>query len=310
MDLEPKIVILLSAYNGEDYLAEQLDSLLKQTYSNFIIIIRDDASTDSTEQIINHYVERNQGKIHKLSSINSNVGPSSSFGLLIKYVIKEKTALEFSRLYIMLCDQDDIWTEKKLEVQMSEMLNAEQKSPDVPILVHSDLKVVDESKKVIAESFVEYQGLEITRNKFTNIVISNLVTGCTALFNEELAQIALPIPDTAIMHDWWLALIASAFGRVIHIDMPLVEYRQHENNTIGAKEFEKHRPSRKKIMEVVFSSKESDHLVEVAHQAFEFKARFGSFLSFEENLCLWFSSMMKLQNGFLQRVFYRLARLF
>ena len=221
MELEPKIVILLSTYNGEDYLAEQLDSLLKQTYSNFIIIIRDDASTDSTEQIINHYVERNQGKIHKLSSINSNVGPSSSFGLLIKYVIKEKTALGFSRLYMMLCDQDDIWTEKKLEVQMSEMLNAEQKSPDVPILVHSDLKVVDESKKVIAESFVEYQGLEIKRNKFTNIVISNLVTGCTALFNEELAQIALPIPDTAIMHDWWLALIASAFGRVIHIDMPL-----------------------------------------------------------------------------------------
>ena len=73
MQLEPKIVILLSTYNGEDYLAEQLDSLLKQTYSNFIIIIRDDASTDSSEQIINHYEERNQGKIHKLSGTNSNV---------------------------------------------------------------------------------------------------------------------------------------------------------------------------------------------------------------------------------------------
>ena len=77
--------------------------------------------------------------------------------------------------------------------------------PMLRLLVHSDLKVVDESKKVIAESFVEYQGLEIKRNKFPNIVISNLVTGCTALFNEELAQIALPIPDNAIMHDWWLA---------------------------------------------------------------------------------------------------------
>ena len=310
MDLEPKIVILLSTYNGEDYLAEQLDSLIKQTYSNFIIIIRDDASNDSTEQIINHYVERNQGKIHKLSGINSNVGPGSSFGLLIKYAIKEKIALGVSRLYMMLCDQDDIWIEEKLKIQMLEMLNAERKSPDAPIMVHSDLKVVDQSKRVIAESFVKYQGLEVERNKFTNVVISNLVTGCTTLFNEELAQIALPIPGNAIMHDWWLALTASVFGRVIFIDMPLVEYRQHENNTIGAKEFEKHRPSRKKIMEVVFSRKESDHLVEVAHQAFEFKARFGSFLSFEENLCLWFSSMMKLQNGFLQRVFYRLARLF
>ena len=93
MDLEPKIVILLSTYNGEDYLAEQLDSLLKQTNSNFIIIIRDDASTDSTEQIINLYVETNLGKIHKLPGINSNVGPSSSFGLQIKYANKEKIAL-------------------------------------------------------------------------------------------------------------------------------------------------------------------------------------------------------------------------
>ena len=118
MDLEPKIIILLSTYNGEDYLAQQLDSLLKQTYSNFIIIIRDDASNDSTEQIINHYVERNQGKIHKLSGINSNVGPSSSFGLLIKYAIKEKIALGISRLYMMLCDQDDIWIEEKLKIQM------------------------------------------------------------------------------------------------------------------------------------------------------------------------------------------------
>jgi len=310
MDLKSKIVILLSTYNGEDYLAEQLDSLLKQTYSDFIVIIRDDGSTDSTEKIINHYVDKNKGKIYKLSDIKCNVGPSSSFCKLINYVINEKTALGFSRLYIMLCDQDDIWNEKKLEVQMSEMLSAEQKSPDVPILVHSDLKVVDESKTVIAESFIEYQGLEIKRNKFTNIVISNLVTGCTVLFNEELAQIALPIPHNAIMHDWWLALIASAFGRLIHIDMPLVEYRQHKNNTIGAKEFKKHHPSSKKIMQVVFTPKESDHLVEVAHQAFEFKARFGSFLSFKENLCLWFSSMMKLKNGFFQRVFYRLARLF
>ena len=126
MDSEPKIVILLSSYNGEDYLAEQLDSLLKQTYSNFIIIIRDDASTDSTEQIINHYVEKNQGKIHKLPGINSNVGPSSSFGLLIKYAIKEKIALGLSRLYMMLCDQDDIWIEEKLEIQMLEMLSAER----------------------------------------------------------------------------------------------------------------------------------------------------------------------------------------
>ena len=95
---------------------------------------------------------------------------------------------------------------------MLEMLSAEKKSPDAPVIVHSDLKVVDESKELLAESFVEYQGLEIERNKFTNIVIriSNRMHNS---FNEELAQIAMPIPDNAIMHDWWLALTASALGK-------------------------------------------------------------------------------------------------
>tara|TARA_B100000427_G_C15464376_1_gene575571 strand:- start:191 stop:1120 length:930 start_codon:yes stop_codon:yes gene_type:complete len=308
MDLEPKIVILLSTYNGADYLAEQLDSLLKQTYSNFIIIIRDDGSTDSTEKIINHYVDRNHGKIHKLLGIKSNVGPSSSFSLLIKYVIKEKITLGLSRLYMMLCDQDDIWTEEKIEIQISEMLNAETKYPDAPVLVHSDLKVVDESKTVIAESFVVYQGLEIERNKFTNVVISNLVTGCTSLFNEELAQIALPIPDNAIMHDWWLALTASAFGKVIFIDTPLVEYRQHGNNTIGAKEFTKAQVSSRGLLRLL-SLRASGHLVDVAEQASEFQRCFSKTLGFKQNFCLKIASMMKLRLGCYQRLFYRIARL-
>ena len=283
--------------------------MLNQTYSNFIIIIRDDASTDSTEQIINHYEERNQGKIHKLSGTNSNVGPSSSFGLLIKYAIKEKIALGLSRLYMMLCDQDDIWIEEKLEIQMLAMLNAERKSPDAPVIVHSDLKVVDESKEVIAESFVEYQGLEVERNKFTNIVISNLVTGCTTLFNEELAQIALPIPGNAIMHDWWLALTASVFGRVIFIDMPLVEYRQHQNNTIGAKEFTKAQVSSHTWFRFLTLSV-SSHLVDVAEQASEFQRRFGKTLGFKHNFFLKIVIMMKFRLGGFQRLFYRIARLF
>ena len=309
MDKEPKIVILLSTYNGEDFLAEQLDSLLKQTYSNFIIIIRDDGSTDRTENIIDYYVVKNQGKVHKLSGTRSNIGASSSFSLLMSYAMNEKKALGISRLYMMLCDQDDIWIEKKLEIQMSEMLYVEQNFPDSPILVHSDLKVVDHCKSVIAESFIEYQGLEIKRNKFTNLVISNLVTGCTTLFNEELAQMARPVPDRAIMHDWWLALTASAFGEVRFIDTPLVEYRQHANNTIGAQEF-----TRAKISNTarVFSltPKVSSHLVDVAEQANEFQRRFGKALGLKQNLCLKISSMMKFRLVGLQRVFCRIARSF
>ena len=309
MDKEPKIVILLSTYNGEDFLAEQLDSLLKQTYSNFIIIIRDDGSTDRTENIIDYYAVKNQGKVHKLSGTRSNIGASSSFSLLMNYVMSEKKALGISRLYMMLCDQDDIWIEEKLEIQMSEILLAEQTSPDDPILVHSDLKVVDKGKSVIAESFIKYQGLEIKRNKFTNLVISNLVTGCTTLFNEELADMALPIPDRAIMHDWWLALTASAFGQVIFIDIPLVEYRQHANNTIGAKEFTRSQISNKARF-LFLAPKVSSHLVDVAEQANEFQRRFGKALDLKQSLCLKISSMMKFRSVVLQKVFCRIARSF
>ena len=310
MNKTPKIVILLSTFNGAEYLGNQLDSLLKQTYTNFIIVIRDDGSTDETKLIISKYVEKNRGKIYSLPESNDNVGPSASFGLLIQHVLKEKNTLGLSRLYMMLCDQDDIWVEKKIEIQMIEMLNIEQAARNQPVLIHTDLRVIDAQEKLISDSFIKYQGLEIDRNRFTHLVLSNLVTGCTSLFNEELALKALPIPEKAIMHDWWLALIASAFGRVVFIDLPLVSYRQHRNNTIGAKEFKKHHPTSYKFLQVVFAPKKSDHLVEVANQAFEFYDRFGRFLSIEEKLCLWVSSMMKLQNGFFQRVFYRLARLF
>ena len=309
MNKTPKIVILLSTFNGADYLAEQLDSLLGQTYSNFVIIIRDDGSKDCTEEIINRYVKKYQGRISKFLGNETNVGPSASFFLLIQYIMREKNSYGLSRVYMMLCDQDDIWIENKLEVQMAKMLCAEQKTPGLPILIHSDLNVVSEEKVVIAKSFISYQGLEIERNKFTNIVLSNLVTGCTTLFNEELARQALPIPNKAIMHDWWLALTAAAFGKIIYLNMPLVKYRQHANNTIGAKEFDKFRESTDTIRSRLFSSKGNSHLVEVAEQAIEFQKRFGKSLGLRQNFCLRISSLMKSGQGIFQRIFYRIARL-
>ena len=309
MDKPPKIAILLSTYNGSAYLAEQLDSLLTQTYSNFVIIIRDDGSTDSTEEIISRYVEKNQEKIYRLSGNQDNVGPSASFSLLIQYIMREKDSLRFSHVYMMLCDQDDIWVENKLEIQMTKMLCAERKNPGLPILIHSDLNVVNEKKAVIAESFIDYQGLEIKRNKFTNIVLSNLVTGCTTFFNEELARQALPIPDKAIMHDWWLALTAAAFGEIVFINMPLVKYRQHVNNTIGAKEFNKNRVLTDTIRSRFQSLKRNLHLVDVAEQAIEFQERFGKSLCLKHNFCLRISSLMRSNKGVLQRILYRIARL-
>tara|TARA_S200000501_G_scaffold305240_1_gene293554 strand:- start:4685 stop:5617 length:933 start_codon:yes stop_codon:yes gene_type:complete len=308
MEISPTIVILLSTYNGANYLEEQLDSLLRQTYDDFIVVVRDDGSTDSTQQIINRYMHKNQNKIYKLPGQQVNIGPSASFSNLIQYIMNEKGTFGLDRLYIMLCDQDDIWLKNKLEVQISKMLYAEQKSIGRPILIHSDLNVVDERKKLIAKSFIKYQGLEIRRNQFTNLVLSNLVTGCTILFNEELAYEALPIPDKAIMHDWWLALTASAFGEIIFIDMPLVKYRQHANNTIGAQEFARTKLSKEAIRLCLFTSKRNSHLVDVAEQAIEFQKRFGKSLDLKQNFCLRISSLMTHSLVGLQRIFYRIAR--
>ena len=300
MNTSPDIVILLSTYNGDKYLVDQLESLLKQSYSNFILVIRDDGSSDETQSIIIDYVAKNRNKIYHLPFNQSNIGPSASFCLLIQYVLEQKESLGLSRIYMMLCDQDDIWMERKIEIQLSKMLTAEREVDGLPILIHSDLRVVDAKQHLIAKSFIKYQGLEINRNRFANIVLSNLVTGCTSFFNEELARKALPIPDKAIMHDWWLALTATAFGSLIFIDEPLVNYRQHRDNAIGAKEFLKFNGSSNRLRRKIFDLKKNEHLIKVAEQAWEFRKRFATCLGARENLCLRISSMMNRGGGILQ----------
>jgi glycosyltransferase involved in cell wall biosynthesis len=307
---QPKIAILLSTYNGAKFLAEQLDSLLQQSYSNLVIVIRDDGSTDTTVELISHYCAEHKNRIHWISNDEENLGASGSFSFLIEYVLANKEKLELDSAYMMFCDQDDIWFEDKIEKQVAAMLQAEQNTDGktMPLLVHTDLQVVSEQNQAIAKSLIRYQGLEIERNRFTNMVISNLVTGCTALINEALAVKAVPVSKQAIMHDWWLALVAAAFGKVIFLNTPLVHYRQHDSNTIGAKEFVKPTPISRSFWQRVFGRKPNDHLTEVARQALEFRQRFGAQLSFRENMCLRLSAGMSVQTGIIQRVFYRLAR--
>ena len=110
------------------------------------------------------------------------------------------------------------------------------------------------------------------------------------------------------MHDWWLALTATAFGKLIFIDEPLVNYRQHGSNTIGAKEFSKFNGSPDRLWEKLFAQKRIEHLIQVSEQAFEFRGRFGNSLSTRAHFCLWISSMMSRGGGIWQRALYKLAR--
>ena len=311
MSTYTKIAVLLSTYNGEKFLGEQLNSLLAQSHKNFILVVRDDGSRDRTISILESYAGDHPERIHLLSRDGVNMGASASFAFLVDYVLKNKELLGLKSTYMMFCDQDDKWFPEKIEKLMAAMLATEADNDStLPIIVHSDLEVVSEQNTVIATSFVSYQGLEIERNSFPNLVISNLVTGCTALINEPLAEKALPIPEKAIMHDWWLALVATAFGKLVYLDIPLVHYRQHGNNTIGAKEFTKVSVVSMSLWSRMLARKPSEHLIEVSIQAAEFNRRYGSQLSGRERLSLRLCIGMGIKIGIVQRLMYRLARRF
>jgi hypothetical protein len=196
-----------------------------------------------------------------------------------------------------------------MERQMRRMQEAEGSCGTMPVLVHSDLKVISESGKPVADSFMKYQGLVPERNAFGQLLFCNLVTGCTALINEALAAKSLPIPDRAVMHDWWLALVAAAFGRLVFIEAPLVEYRQHPANALGAVE----KPSYRTMGELAQKIRrvETDpSLYQAALQADAFLERYGRELNPRQKIRLRLVSVLRTRSGFLQKAFRRLGRRF
>lgn len=232
----PRVAIILATYNGEDFIKPQLDSLLDQQYTDFVIIARDDSSRDSTPAILQHYAKAHGDKFRLIDEGGANLGASASFSALIEYVLAHKESLGLEQAYIMCCDQDDVWHGNKIAKSVQAMLALEAAHPYRAALVHSDLRVIDAQGQELAPSFFAYQGIRAHRHSFARMLVSNSVTGCTAMINEKLAQLASPIPAQAIMHDWWLALVASSFGHVQPIDAALMDYRQHDNNTLGAQQ--------------------------------------------------------------------------
>ena len=220
------VAVLLSTYNGEKYLKEQLDSLLFQTYQNFEIIVRDDGSADDTLVILSQY------KNIKVLKSNKNIGVKKSFSSLLEYAQKNT-----QNMYFMFCDQDDVWEKDKIANTLARMQALENDFGIIPLLVHTDLEVVDDNLHRINTSFMKYQNLDVEKNNFNDLLLQNTITGCTAMINRSLASLVLPISSKCIMHDWWIGLVASKFGMIVYIDVPTIKYRQHTNNSIGTKGF-------------------------------------------------------------------------
>ncbi len=223
------IDILLATYNGEKYLPEQLQSIERQSYPNWRLIARDDCSKDTTSLILQDFAKRHPNKVLLLPT-TQNLGVVGNFS----------AAMEASTApYAALCDQDDVWDCDKLSIMLTAIQELEkQHSAETPLLVHSDLRLVTSDLKPIASSFWRYTHLYPQETTTLNrLLAQNVVTGCALLCNRALLQFATPLPRETLMHDWWLALTASALGKIGVIDRQTLNYRQHGKNTLGAIKF-------------------------------------------------------------------------
>lgn len=220
-----KVNILMSTYNGEDFLAQQIQSIQEQTVQDWKLLIRDDGSSDQTKSIIAKFVAEDS-RIHWINENDAtNVGVIKSFHALLQHEEAD---------YYFFSDQDDIWLPEKLERSLAETTNYPE---DLPLMVYMDLTVVDQDLQVMAKSMIRSQSGQ-ANTELVEELTENTVTGGVAMINHALAQLWTQTDDI-LMHDWYLALLATAFGKLVYIDQPGELYRQHGNNVLGARTLSK-----------------------------------------------------------------------
>lgn len=223
--------VALCTYNGEKYISEQLQSIATQTVLPDELIICDDHSTDATVGYINRFAEAAPFPV-RIYCNDVSLGVIHNFEKAISLCMGD---------YIALSDQDDVWLPDKIEKSMALMKSEEAKHAEgnTPILVHTDLKVVNENLDIMSSSLMHLQKFhnENSQQALRTLLVQNYVTGCTVVINRKLKEIATPFPINIIMHDWWLALFAASEGEIAFLDESTILYRQHGANAVGAKKY-------------------------------------------------------------------------
>lgn len=221
--------ILMAVYNGEKYLEEQLRSIEMQTVTDWKLHIRDDGSDDKTPGIIEEFAARYPLKVELLETGHKNrYGAKGNFARLVESV-REPGDYAF-------CDQDDIWEPDKLEVSIRKLRKTEMCGDGSiqPALVCSDARLIDGNNRIIGDSFVKKSNLYIPKqHMFEKLLLYNFSQGATMVWNGPLHGLVKNIPEEAIMHDWWVALVAAGHGAIGYIPRQLLRYRQHGNNELG-----------------------------------------------------------------------------
>lgn len=214
--------IAMATYNGEPYIEEQIISILNQTYSNWTLYISDDSSTDRTVEIINKYTKKDP-RI-KLINTSRQGGVINNFNKALEATTSD---------YILLSDQDDYWFPNRIFMLLEKMQEVEI-SKEKPVLVFSDLELVDKNLVVIAKSFYKANKINPLENlNILNLAWSSTVYGCSTIVNRNLLSKCLPIPPSVPMHDSWLALNSAAESGLHYLEQTTLKYRQHENNVVG-----------------------------------------------------------------------------
>ena len=213
-------VILLSTYNGGQYLRKQLDSVLAQTVTDFSLLIRDDGSSDDTLNILHTYSDP---RIR--ITTGENLGPAGSFFALLDQ------ARKMGAEHIFFCDQDDIWMPDKLATLLAQL----QTCPPGPALVFSDFAMIDENDTVTGDSYAAMAKLRIPKDGdfFPKLLAQPYVFGCAAGLNKALLDLIAEPPAGIEMYDCWISLVASIFGTVKYLPKATIYHRFHSANATG-----------------------------------------------------------------------------
>lgn len=220
---EPKVLVLLSSYNGERYLQEQIDSILNQKDVNVFVLVRDDGSTDNTLNLLRQMVTCNPLRLKLVEG--KNVGCTKSFVELMRMA---STFKEFVPDYYAFSDQDDVWLPNKLSHSINALPILNETKPQLfsadSIMVDSQLNKIPVKKRRYKFSFGE-------------ALVCNASGGHTQVFNKKLLLEAIRVDfPPIILHDWWIYCVCQALeGDFVCETTPLLFYRQHTNNVVGSR---------------------------------------------------------------------------
>lgn len=216
-------VILLATYNGEKYIEEQLQSIVAQSLDDWFLLVCDDGSSDSTIKLVEKYVASYPSKVKLITNTSNNHGAKNNFFYLLENAPQGD--------YYVFCDQDDVWSNDKLQTLLDEYKKHDSLTPT---LVYHDLKIVDQDLNVLSQSFGDYTDLRLNLNEpIYDLIKYNYIPGCAMSFNHALKSIIKFGGARINIHDWWVILICASFGKIYSVERSLTLYRQHTSNTIG-----------------------------------------------------------------------------